>query len=73
MIDDDIFVRLLNLPDCMKGAVRENHDGTYTIILNSKLTYEQRLETIQHEREHIRYNDFRSTKSADEIEQKRHR
>lgn len=54
-----VNVRLLQLPVSIRGFVRENEDGTYTIVLNSRLSYEQNLKTYEHELSHITNNDFR--------------
>lgn len=36
----------------------ENEDGSYTIILNSRLSYEQNVKSFKHELRHICNNDF---------------
>ena len=33
-------------------------DGTFCVVLNSNLSFEQRLETYNHELKHISYGDF---------------
>lgn len=53
-----VNVRLLQLPVTIRGFVKENEDGTYTIVLNSRLSYEQNLKTYKHELSHITNNDF---------------
>lgn len=53
-----VNVRLLQLPVTIRGFVKENEDGTYTIVLNSRLSYEQNLKTYKHELSHIANNDF---------------
>jgi len=66
-----INTQLLNLPCGVKGLSKANSDGTYTIILNSRLTYEQLQQTYLHEMEHIKRDDFHSTLTVDAIELKR--
>ena len=64
------------LPCCIGGFVRETcePDGDYyTIILNSRLSYEKQRATFAHEIEHIRNDDFHSERSVAEIENERHR
>lgn len=53
-----INVCLLQLPVSIKGFVRQNEDGTYTIVLNSRLSYEQNVKTYKHELSHILNSDF---------------
>ena len=63
------------LPYKIRGFVRETcePDGDYyTIILNSRLSFEQQQKTYLHEMEHIKNDDFRK-ESVDEIEKIRHR
>jgi len=51
-------VHFLQLPSRIKGYARQNPDGTYTIILNSRLSFEQNIKTYFHEMKHIKNNDF---------------
>lgn len=65
-------VRLLDLPNRIKGFARDNLDGSYTIILNSRLNLETQRKTFRHELEHIERDDFYSDLAADRIERERH-
>jgi len=65
-------VRLLDLPPSIKGFARDNSDGSYTIILNSRLNLETQRKCMKHELEHIKRNDFYSDLAADQIERERH-
>lgn len=42
----------------VKGCVRENSDGSYTIFLNSQIGYHEMQKTIKHELSHIMNDDF---------------
>ena len=53
-----VLVKFADLPCRVKAVSIENEDGSYTVILNSKLNYEQNLEGYQHEIRHIDNNDF---------------
>ena len=58
MIDCDYFVRLVDLPVSIGGAVTPNNDGTYSIYINSRLAADQQQKALEHEIDHIRYEDF---------------
>ena len=50
-----------------------DEEECYTIVINSKLNAEQRLEAYRHELQHLMENDFDNTDiSVDEIEYARH-
>lgn len=55
----DYFVKMVDFPVCSCGGlVRPNDDGTFTILLNSRLSWQQNMESIKHERNHILHDDF---------------
>lgn len=60
-------VCFMELPSRVKGYVCKNEDDTHTIILNSRLTIEQNMETYLHELNHIENNDFEKS-TVDEAE-----
>lgn len=63
---------LIDMPVTIKSFVRENPDDSTTIILNARLSAEDRLEHYKHELNHIK-NDFNgSGTSADQIEARAH-
>lgn len=69
-------IGLEELPYCIGGFVRETcePDGDYyTIILNSRLSYEKLCDTYAHEMEHISNDDFYSERSVAAIENERHK
>lgn len=49
---------LLNLPCSTRGLTLKHKDDTYTIILNSRLSFEQQRKTYLHELLHIENDDF---------------
>lgn len=53
-----VNVKYLKLPCKVKAVSTENEDGSYTVFLNNKLTYEQNRESYLHELRHIQGNDF---------------
>lgn len=42
-----------------KELVTENEDGSYTILINSRLSYEEQLKAYEHGMKHINNDDFR--------------
>lgn len=67
----EYIVRFINLPTTIKSFVRLNHDGTATIIINSKLNRETQLLCYRHETSHINEQDFERI-NADIVEKERH-
>ena len=63
----DVNVNLANLPTSISAYVVSNSDGSYTIMLNARLTWERRRQAYLHELEHINNGDY-ERKSADMIE-----
>lgn len=51
-------IKYLDLPGTIKAVSTKNEDDSYTVILNSKLNYEQNVSSYNHEISHIDNNDF---------------
>lgn len=66
-----INVQYLDMPCRIHGMVRENEDGSYTVILNSRDSRERNLKAYQHEIEHLRRGDL-SADNVQQIEAKAH-
>ena len=69
---DDVYVRLADMPATLYGFTRENSDGSYTVIVNSRLSPERRLKTYRHELRHIKGLDFEKKVDADLLEKIAH-
>ncbi len=69
----DIYTRLVDLPTTVYSFARSNPDGSYTIILNARLSQEDRARHYRHELRHIVGDDFEKEIPADEIEAQAHR
>lgn len=67
-----IQTRLAALPYTIGGYVIKDINDTYTIILNSKLSYERNIESYMHELNHIYNGDYEKDCSADSIEYQAH-
>lgn len=72
MTDENIIVLYNDMPTRIKSFVLPDNFGNYTIVLNSKLTREQNLKSMQHEIEHIERGDYDSIHNVDVLEFYRH-
>lgn len=61
-----------DLPTTIGGCVKEQ-DGFYTIILNSRMTFERNQLSYLDEQEHIETGALDQDRTADEIELESHR
>ena len=55
---EDINTVLLPMAYDVKGCSCANEDGSYTIIINSRISESQRMEIYMHELRHIISGDF---------------
>lgn len=53
---EDVFVRLISLPPTVKGVTAPNPDGTYSVYINSYLSFELQQKTLKHELYHIEHD-----------------
>lgn len=72
MIPDDYRIIFEDMPPRGAGFVREDPDGYYTIVLNSRLSYERQVEAAKHELRHIDHDDLERSIAADQIENQAH-
>lgn len=71
-MNDEVHVVLMNLPTDMRGLLVANADGSNTVVLNARYSWEQNRLTYLHELKHIDCNDFYADASANAIESDRH-
>lgn len=64
----DYFVRLIDLPCTVGGFIKPNDDGTYSIYLNSRLSRDQNIKSLEHELKHIENEDFYRCASLQQME-----
>lgn len=64
----DVNTLEVNLPTTIAGYTVSNPDTTYTIILNSRLTFERRMQAYNHELHHISNGDYDRKIDADILE-----
>lgn len=67
---NEIFV---NMPTTMAAFVRENEDGSHTIVYNARMDFETLHKAGMHEMQHISRGDLESDAPADLIEERAHR
>lgn len=66
---EEIFTRLIRLPNRIKGYTAIDDDGNYNIYLNKNLSSEQQRLTYLHEMTHIKRGDWDkdSVKDAEDM------
>jgi hypothetical protein len=66
----EFAVRLVDLPGDIHAAVKITRDGTdfANIYINDKLAPAARLRAFNHERRHVRRDDFRNDMTIEEVE-----
>lgn len=67
----DIYLYCIDIPGNVEEMVMPCADG-YTVYIDIKLSYEQRLDALSHALDHILNDDWNSGKTADYIEGVRH-
>lgn len=63
-----INIIYIQLPNKVKAAHTKNADGSYTIFLNSALTFKSQQKAYLHELAHIQRSDLESEEEADALE-----
>lgn len=67
-----IGVHLIDLPHTVRGHTRKNKDGSYTILINARLSSEMQIATYDHEIAHINNGDYENCVDVNEVEKERH-
>ncbi|ERL19785.1 hypothetical protein HMPREF1986_02242 [Oribacterium sp. oral taxon 078 str. F0263] len=73
--DPDVYTYLVDFETTgVSEMVRMNDDGSYTVLLNSRMSREKNRESYLHAKKHIHSHDLdtRDGKSVQEIEQRTH-
>lgn len=72
---DCIGVHLMDLPCTVRGYTLRNSDGSFSVVINARMSAEMQLRTYMHEVSHIEGDDFcicDEEMDVDLIEYKRH-
>lgn len=67
-----INVTVLDFKNGVPEVVSKNEDGSYSVFLNARLTYERRLEAYAHALRHIENGDFNSDSNVGCLEKVAH-
>ena len=68
---DEIYLYIVDIPGTAREMVVPCCDG-YTVYIDVKLSYSEKLDAYHHAMEHIRNNDWQSKLTVDVIEEQRH-
>ena len=63
-----MIVNLIDLPESVSEMVTVNEDGSVSVFINARHSYEKQCESYQHALDHIKNGDFYSDLSVQEIE-----
>lgn len=56
---EEIYVSIVDFGNCPgKEIVTHNADGSYTVLINARIAYEQQQESLRHAMGHISDCDF---------------
>ena len=67
-MNDDIIVRTIDMPICIKGVTVPDTDGTYNIYINAQYSAEMQNDILKHELRHVQNSDFDNFDSIKTIE-----
>lgn len=67
----DVNCKIIDFPTKGNEMVMPNEDGSYTILINAKLSYIGRIQAYEHAMSHILNHDFQKT-DVQEIESEAH-
>ncbi|MDD2218248.1 MAG: hypothetical protein PHW03_07695 [Eubacteriales bacterium] len=62
----------MNLPHGVRGYTILNSDGSYSIMINARMSAEMQMETYRHEIAHIDSKDFDLCSEVDSLEYEKH-
>lgn len=69
---NDIPVKVIPLPEKVRGFTLCLEDNTYCIVLNARHSHEENILAYMHEVQHIMSGDFERFEPVDHIEAMRH-
>lgn len=58
---DAVIIRLIDLPEGIRGFTVKDENEDYNVYINAKLSADVRAETFRHEIDHIRRGHFYSS------------
>ena len=54
----DVFVRVLKLPNKVKGVTVTDSEGAYCVFVNSEISSAEQKKALEHELKHIKLQHF---------------
>lgn len=57
-MQDNIIIRVVQLPSCIRGVTVVSPDDIYNVYINAIFSYEEQKEILLHELSHIKNFDF---------------
>lgn len=57
-MNEEIYVYIIDLESSVPEVVTENPDGSYSVFLNARYSYERQRESYRHACRHIERCDF---------------
>lgn len=65
---NNINTVMANMPTKIRAYTVANQDNTYTVVLNSNLTFEQNKASYKHELYHINNGDYDDNRRIERLE-----
>lgn len=65
---NEVIVRIVSMPCCVHGFVREDPDGDYNIYIRAEDSRETQLDTYEHELAHIQLGHLERARDLAECE-----
>lgn len=57
--NEDVFVEIIDLgSSTIPETIVKNDDGSYTVFINARFSFERQQESVQHALRHLEHNDF---------------
>ena len=54
----DVNIVLIDFPTRGKEMITENEDGSFTVLINARLSYEEQIKAYEHAMRHVENADF---------------
>lgn len=57
--NEDVFVEIIDLgSSTIPETIVKNDDGSYTVFINARFSFERQQESVRHALRHLEHNDF---------------
>ncbi len=57
-MNENIIIRIIDMPITIKGVTIPSNDGYYNIYINARYSVDHQNKTLRHELKHVRNFDF---------------